>query len=129
MKILGAILLASGLYASSAHASTWLKTMATGTTLEVGRYISVNADCSSTGYATVRVTTAPQHGALTTHKGKGFPYFAAGDSHYDCNMRKADAVLVEYRPEPGFIGTDYVSIDAIFANGGERMDDYQITVK
>jgi hypothetical protein len=40
-----------------------------------------------------------------------------------------EGVYVDYRPERGFLGTDYFTIDAIFPNGQERAVDYEVIVK
>jgi hypothetical protein len=104
--------------------------MVAGATLVVGYYYALNVDCSPIGYATLRVTNAPQHGSVTTtRKGKEFPFFPSNSPYYDCNRRRVDSVLADYRPEAGFTGTDYLTIDAIFPNGIERIYDYQIVVK
>jgi hypothetical protein len=129
MKTRAAILAAVGLCASSAQAFTFSGTIVAGAKHQVGQYSTVHPDCTSEGYATVRVTNPPQHGTVSMRKGKGFAAFPAGDPRSVCNTRKVDGVIVDYQPQPGFIGTDYFSLDAISAAGAERMDDYQITVK
>ena len=129
MKIYGTIATAVSLFAWSAHADTYIRVVPTGGKLEIGRYATMNPDCSSVGYATLRVTNAPQHGTVTTYKGKSFPYVPANHPLHDCGMRKMDMMLADYTPERGYTGTDYFTINAIFANGSERTDDYQITVK
>jgi hypothetical protein len=98
-------------------------------TLEVGHYYSVENDCLSDGYATLRVTKAPKHGTVTMSQGTAFPSYPPNNPRSTCNKRRVDSMLVNYSPESGFVGTDAFSLDIIYASGGERMDDYQITVK
>jgi hypothetical protein len=124
----GAMFFAISLFATSAHSETFTRVVVAGGTLQLALFNALNADCSSMGYTSLRVTNAPQHGTVTTRKGKGYPNYGAGPLR-DCNMRKVDGVLAYYTPEPGFTGTDYFTIDAIFANGNERIEDFQITVK
>jgi hypothetical protein len=129
MKTCAAVLGMIGLFTSTAQAETVARAVVAGGRLELGGYSSLNPDCSAQSYPTLRVTNAPQHGTVTTRKGKTFTYFPPNHPLHDCNVHKVDGVLVDYRPERGFTGTDYFTIDAIYANGSERTIDYQITVK
>jgi hypothetical protein len=129
MKLSVVVLLASGLLTSGARADSVIRVMVVGGKLEAQRYYAINLDCSSMGNTTLRVTSAPQHGTITMRRGKGFPVFSMSNPRHDCNTRKVDSMFVDYRPEAGFTGTDYFTIDAFFPNGVERADDYQITVK
>ena len=119
----------AGLAASSSQAATLAKVVAAGQTLRAGFYYSTYIDCSSKGNTTIRVTSGPSHGAVNMHKEKSFPNYPADDRFSVCNNRKVEGVAVRYRPEAGFVGDDYFSLDVIFPSGKEMTTDYQITVK
>jgi hypothetical protein len=38
-------------------------------------------------------------------------------------------MFADYRPEPGFVGSDYFSIDIIYVGGGEKFMDFYVNVK
>ncbi len=125
----GFMLAVAGLAGTSAHAGTVNKTMASGAQLQLFGYYSVNPDCSSMGFATIRITNPPSHGVLTSRRGTTFPYFVASNPRSACNTRRVPSMNVEYRPQTGFLGTDNVTIEAIFPSGVDRNDTYVITVK
>jgi hypothetical protein len=129
MRVTLAILAAICGSASSAYANMVTKVMPAGATLKAGHYYAVNADCSLMGYATLRITNAPQHGTLTTRRGKEFPHFPQGSPYADCNTRRVDSMIADYKPERTFVGSDYMTIDVFFPNGVEQTYDYQIIVK
>jgi hypothetical protein len=90
---------------------------------------SLNPDCTSMGFATVRIIEQPKHGMITIENGTGFPAFPQTDPRFECNKRRSDGVVVIYEPESGFTGTDSVNIDVIFAAGTSRKGHYSIEVK
>ena len=115
--------------ATSAQAYYLSRVVVAGGTLELGFFSSVDPDCSTHGYATVRVNNQPQHGAIATKKGRGVLFALPNHLLHDCNARKADGVHAYYRPEAGFTGSDNFTIDVIYPAGIERIIDYQVTVK
>jgi transglutaminase-like putative cysteine protease len=90
---------------------------------------SLNVDCSSTGYATVRVIEAPQHGKITIENGTGFSAFPANNPRFVCNKSRSDGVVIFYDPEPGFVGTESIGIDANYASGSSQERHYIIAVQ
>ena len=71
---------------------------------------ALNPDCSSAGYVTVRVIAPPAHGELTTEKGIDYPTYPKNNQRYQCNLKKVPIVNIYYRPVPGYIGVDAVTI-------------------
>jgi hypothetical protein len=114
---------------SWAHAESFFKTMAAGSKLKLAGYNTVNADCSSAGYAVVRILNQPAHGTPRIATGVTCPHHASSDPHSLCNVRRVPSVNVEYSPEKGFLGSDYVVLEAIFPSGTDRTDSYAIEVK
>ena len=112
------------LVASAARAET--KIVAAGGVLRLGHFTSANPDCTLSGSTVVRVTDAPTHGALKMKNERAFSYFGNNQS---CNARRVDGVTVEYLPQRGFVGTDIVGLDVIYAGGYEWKNKYNIAVK
>jgi Domain of Unknown Function with PDB structure (DUF3857)/Transglutaminase-like superfamily len=90
---------------------------------------SVNPDCTSMGFATVRIIEQPKHGRITAENGTGFTNFPQNNQRYECNKKRSDGVIVVYEPDSGFTGTDSVNIDAIFPTGTSSKRHYSIEVK
>jgi hypothetical protein len=90
---------------------------------------SVNPDCTSMGFATVRIIEQPKHGRITVENGTGFTNFPQNNQRYECNKKRSDGVIVVYEPDSGFTGTDSVNIDAIFPSGTSGKRHYSIEVK
>jgi hypothetical protein len=90
---------------------------------------SINPDCTSIGFATVRILDAPKHGAVTIENGTGFTNFPQNNLRYECNKRRSDGVVVSYEPESGYTGPDAINVDVIYASGISRKRHYAIDVK
>jgi transglutaminase-like putative cysteine protease len=90
---------------------------------------SLNLDCSSMGYATVRVIEAPQHGKITIGNGNGFSTFPQNNPRFVCNKSRSDGVVILYDPDPGFVGIDSMEIDAVYASGSSQKRHYTIAVE
>jgi hypothetical protein len=89
---------------------------------------AINPDCSSIGVASVRTLEAPQHGKLTIAKGSGFSNFPQDNPRHACDRRRSEGMLMFYRPDPGFLGADSVTVEVLFGDGGARKRHYAITV-
>ena len=103
--------------------------MPSGANRQIDFLASINPDCSSIGYATVRLVDGPSHGVVTTDKGRDFRPFAAGNPRHVCNGRRLAGLKVLYQSEQGFYGTDRVRILVIAASGTEREASYAIRVR
>ena len=99
------------------QAHEFSRAVASGQKLRLDFLYSLNPDCTSMGFATVRIIEQPKHGRITAANGAGFSTFPHNNLRYECNKRRSDGVIVTYKPDPGFTGTDAVNIDAIFASG------------
>jgi hypothetical protein len=92
-------------------------------------FTSINPDCSLLGYAAVRVTTPPANGVVRAYKGTVFPNFSANNPRSACNGRRMPGTQIEYRPRPGFVGSDSFFLDVILPDGVEKTASYNVTVK
>jgi Domain of Unknown Function with PDB structure (DUF3857)/Transglutaminase-like superfamily len=90
---------------------------------------ALNPDCTSIGFATVRIIEQPHHGRITVENGTGFTNFPQNNLRYQCNKSRADGVVVIYEPHSGFTGTDSVNIEAIYPTGTSGKRHYSIEVK
>lgn len=90
---------------------------------------SINPDCSSAGLASVRAIEQPQNGKVTIENATGFSNFPPENQRYECNKRKSEGVAVIYRPNPGFAGTDSLTLDIIFSSGFESKRHFSLEVK
>jgi hypothetical protein len=99
-----------------------------GQILRLASLMSLNFDCSSMGFATVRVVEQPQHGKITVDHGKGYSNFRQGDLRYECNKRQTDSVDIAYESDSGFTGTDSVTVDAVYASGWAAKWHYSIKI-
>jgi transglutaminase-like putative cysteine protease len=105
------------------------RAVAAGGKLRLDFLYSINPDCTSIGFATVRVVEQPRHGRLTVDNGTGFTNFPASNPRAECNKRRSDGVVVVYEPEPGYFGADSLDFDAIFASGSLSKRHYAIDVR
>jgi hypothetical protein len=90
---------------------------------------SLNPDCTSLGFATVRILEPPKHGKVTFENGTGFPTFPQNNLRYECNKSRSDGVVLTYEPDSGYTGTDSINVDVIYASGTSAKRHYSIEVK
>ena len=100
-----------------------------GETRRLGFLFDLKADCSSNGFAAVTTVDAPQHGKLSVDHGTGKSSFPASNtSHFACNERESDGTVIAYQPEPGFTGSDALTVDIVYADKSTSRRHYLITV-
>lgn len=105
------------------------RTVAAGATLRLVFASSVNPDCTSRGLNTVRVTQQPVHGTVRAEEARDFPTFPPNNIRSACNKTKVPGMALLYTPEAGFVGTDYLSLETISIDGGDREFRVALTVK
>ena len=112
-----------------ARADTIRRTALAGDTIKMDFFVSLNPDCSPTGPQTVRVTQSPNYGRLAVSKAEDFITFPATNVRSACNTKRVPGMRIEYTPQAGYSGLDYMAIEVITANGFERTRSYYVTVK
>jgi hypothetical protein len=67
---------------------------------------SLNPDCTSMGYPSVRIMIPPANGRLFAQQTMDYPNFPATNQRYFCNVRKAPGTLISYMANPDYAGAD-----------------------
>jgi len=110
-------------------ASEFKRTAVVDHSREVDFLYNLNPDCSSIVIAAVRTLEEPQHGKLTVRKGSGFTNYPKDDLHAACNRRRSEGMLMDYRPDAGYLGSDSLTVDIINSNGTSQKRHYVIAVE
>jgi hypothetical protein len=95
---------------------------------QVGYWYSVAPDCTTRGYAEIRVLTPPSHGSVRVAKGEDFPEFPKDNVRNECNKRKTPVMYIYYQSTPGFTGTDSATVQILFPGGNVRTVTYRVNV-
>ena len=117
------------LSATAAHGQSVTKYAVSGHPLKLSFFNSTNPDCSSVGRPTIRLVRAPEHGRVTVSQTTDFPNFALSNIRSECNRRRVPGAALHYVSQRGFIGTDYVQAEIIFASGSMRQVSDTINVR
>jgi hypothetical protein len=98
----------------SAHAD---KVVASGRPLMLYQAYSTNPDCSSAGTVVLRVAQLPEHGRVNIHPTGVFPKFPEANPRSVCNRRRVPGVEATYVSQRGYLGSDFVVLEALFPAG------------
>jgi len=98
----------------SAHAD---KVVASGRPLMLYQAYSTNPDCSSAGTVVLRVAQSPEHGRVNIHPTGVFPKFPEANPRSVCNRRRVPGVEATYVSQRGYLGSDFVVLEALFPAG------------
>jgi len=125
-----AITIAIALFsATAAQAQSASKYALSGRPLKLSFFNSTNPDCSSVGRPTIRLVRAPEHGRVTVTQTADFPNFSASNIRSECNRRRVAGAALYYVSQRGYVGTDYVQAEIIFASGSLRQVSFTINVR
>lgn len=89
----------------------------------------LNPDCTSRGEPVIQILDAPKNGTATVANARDYTNFTPPNERVVCNKVKREGKRLTYRPNPGFVGSDSMVIDAIFPSGTVRHRRYVITVR
>jgi hypothetical protein len=117
------------LCSSAAQGQSITKYAASGRPLKLDFASSTNPDCSNVGRPTIRLSRAPEHGRVSITQTMDFPHFRASNIRSQCNGRRVAGAAVNYAPQRGFVGTDYVDVEIIFASGNLRHESFTVNVR
>jgi hypothetical protein len=112
-----------------AQATDFYQTAPSGTTVRMHQYASWSKDCRNNG-GVVRLLSKPQNGAAVprtvgSHVGTN-RFSATGVT--PCRGMPIKAFEVNYRPRPGFHGTDTFMIEETTGSGKRVVDTYRVYV-
>jgi len=84
------------------------KTIPAGAASVISNAAFLKPDCSTTTPPEAAIALSPAHGAARIVLREGLAHFAASSPLAACNNVKTQLLMVEYTPEPGFTGVDFV---------------------
>jgi hypothetical protein len=122
-------LMAIALMSATAAQAQSTKYAVSGRLVTLNFYNSTNPDCTSVGRPTIRIVRSPDHGRVTVVQTTGFPSFPRSNIRSECNRRRVAGATLNYVSQRGFVGTDYVQAEIIFASGNYRQVSYFINVR
>ena len=93
------------------------KVVASGRPLMLYQAYSTNPDCSSAGTVVLRVAQSPEHGRVNIHPTGVFPKFPEANPRSVCNRRRVPGVEATYVSQRGYLGSDFVVLEALFPAG------------
>lgn len=104
-------------------------TVASGGTLRVGFFASVNPDCTRVEGASLQLTSEPANGVTTIKPTQSFAYFPPANPRSACNAKRVAGELMEYRPNPGFVGEDHFGFTRYTVEGRAVREDVVVHVQ
>ena len=115
--------------ASFARARDFNQIAPSGSTVRMHQYRSWSKDCKNNG-GVVRLMSKPQHGAasprtVNSHI-RGSDFAVGGVT--PCDGAPIKAFEVDYKPRPGFHGTDTFMIEMTSGRGKRVIDTYTVNV-
>jgi hypothetical protein len=115
--------------ATASQGDSATKYAISGRPLKLGFANSTYPDCSTVGRPTIRIIRAPEHGRVTVSQTRDFPSFPVSNIRSECNRRRVSGAAIYYVSQRGFVGTDYVDVEVIFAGGELRQRSFTINVR
>jgi len=98
-----------------------------GKVVEAFYGFNANPDCTLHAVPSIQILKAPVHGTTINKREKVYPDYNPGTPKYKCNKVKISGIVVYYKPEVGFKGTDYLEGRIIFDGGS--VANVKITIK
>jgi hypothetical protein len=96
---------------------------ATGKDIRVGVYINVRPDCSSGPLPSIRLSTPPEHGAVTVKRAN-----IKATNYKQCLALEVPAFVAFYRSRPDFAGVDVLNLEVKFPGGRTEIQRISVTV-
>ena len=93
------------------------------TSINVGVFVTIKADCTSGPLPVIRLATPPQHGTVTVKQGR-----LQATNLKQCLGADLPAFVALYRSEPNYIGKDEFAIEVIGANGKKQVQQITVTL-
>ncbi len=103
--------------------------VATTKRTQLASFLSLNADRSLAAYYTVRIVVPPAHGTASVEQGRFFPNYPPTNPHAACNSAPGDGMGLSYRSVPGYLGPDFLEVQAISSGGHAQLLDDHLDVR
>ena len=103
--------------------------VASGTRTQLASFLSLNADCSLAAYYTVRLVVPPAHGTASIGQGRFYPNYPPNNPHAVCNNSPGEGIGLSYRSAPGYLGPDFLEVQAISPGGRAQLLDNHLDVR
>lgn len=94
-----------------------------GKDIQVGLYINVKPDCSSSPLPTIRLAVAPEHGKVTVKKAK-----VNATNYKQCLALEVPGFVAFYHSKPDFAGTDTIVLEVRFPGGRTEIQKISVSV-
>lgn len=107
---------------------TFNKTVPADATTTVEGLFYPNPDCTSRP-STIHITQQPVHGTAAVVQRDDYPNYPPANPRSACNKTKMQGSFVEYTPQPGFTGSDFMAVELFSDTGQAREEKLSITVK
>ena len=95
----------------------------------IDAFAVLNPDCSVVGEPKINLVEAPRGGQISIGKEKLFPNFALLNPRSACDTHRANHTAIRYRSVPGFVGSDYFTVELVLPSGLARKERYFVQVR
>lgn len=94
-----------------------------GTSIRVGLYLNVKADCTSGDLPAIRLLAPPANGTVTIKRGK-----VTATNYKQCLALEVPGFIAFYKSRPNFAGIDSATIEVKYPAGRTEIQHIKITV-
>jgi uncharacterized membrane protein len=94
-----------------------------GREVRVGIYTSMRADCTAGPLPAIRLSVAPEHGAVTVRRAT-----LKATNVKQCLAAELPALVAFYRPKPDSANDDRFELEVSFADGRKQIQRFRVTI-
>jgi uncharacterized membrane protein len=94
-----------------------------GREVRVGIYTSMRADCTAGPLPAIRLSVAPEHGAVTVRRAA-----LKATNVKQCLAAELPALVAFYRPKPDSANDDRFELEVSFADGRKQIQRFRVTI-
>jgi len=105
------------------------KTALAGQTIRIDFTTVLNPDCSVRSIPMIRIVDPPANGTTQIKDAEDFTSYTQANPRSGCNKAKSKGLELTYKPNPGYLGSDYLSYETINTDGYDQTFKIAITVK
>jgi uncharacterized membrane protein len=94
-----------------------------GREVRVGIYTSMRADCTAGPLPAIRLSVAPEHGAITVRRAT-----LKATNVKQCLAAELPALVAFYRPKPDSTNDDRFELEVSFADGRKQIQRFRVII-